>query len=82
LPFARTVFALGQFDVTEDVPTGLVVLHVRLTLQLLAPAAMLHEGDAGVRVPDMGASHVLPFQAAPDTQLDVAELVARSTALL
>ena len=35
--------------------TGLVVAHVRLTLQLPAPAAMVHEGDAGLRVPDITA---------------------------
>jgi hypothetical protein len=41
---------------TADVPTGLVVLHVRLTVQVLAPAAMLHDGDAGVSVPEMVAA--------------------------
>jgi hypothetical protein len=39
--------------VTNDVATGFVVLHVRLTLQLLAPAAMVHEGDVGVSIPDI-----------------------------
>ena len=48
---ARIVFALGVLEVIAEVPTGLVVLHVRLTLQLLAPEAMMHEEDAGVRVP-------------------------------
>lgn len=48
---ATVVFALGQFDVTADVPTGLVVVHVNVTLQLLAPAAIVHVGAAGVRVP-------------------------------
>jgi hypothetical protein len=47
--------------VTNDVATGFVVLHVRLTLQLLAPAAILHEGDMGVSVPDMAA---VPGEAA------------------
>jgi hypothetical protein len=48
----RVKFALGVFDVIADTPTGLVVVHVRVTLQLLAPAAMMHEGAAGVSVPD------------------------------
>ena len=55
LPEPTGVFALGVFDVTADVPTGLVVVHVRLTLQVLAPAPMVHEGAAGVSVPDIGA---------------------------
>ena len=64
---------------TADTLTGLVVLHVKVTLQLLAPEAMVHEGDVGVRVPDGGGAwHVLPFQVVPDTQLDVAVLVANS----
>ena len=54
LPLPTIVFAVGVFDVTDDVPTGLVVLHVRVTLQLLAPATMLHEGDC-VRMPVVGA---------------------------
>jgi len=37
--------------VTADVPIGLVVAHVRLTLQVLAPAAMVHEEDESVSVP-------------------------------
>ena len=41
---------------TVDVPTGLVVVHVRLTLQVLAPAPMVHEGAAGVSVPDGGGA--------------------------
>jgi hypothetical protein len=38
--------------VTADTPTGLVVVHVSVTLQVLAPDAIVHEGDAGVSVPD------------------------------
>jgi len=61
----------------------LVVVHVRLTVQVLAPAAMVQEGARGVSVPDMvGAWHTLPFQVVPDAQLAVAELCARSTLLL
>ena len=50
------------------------MVHVRLTLQVLAPAAMVHDGAAGVSVPDMvvGAWHTLPFQVVPDAQLAVA----------
>ena len=45
---------------------------------------MVHDGAAGVSVPDMvvGAWHTLPFQVVPDAQLAVAELCARSTLLL
>jgi hypothetical protein len=39
--------------VTTDVATGFVVVQVRFTLQLLAPEAMVQEGEAEVRVPDM-----------------------------
>ena len=41
---------------TADVETGLVVVHVRLTVQVLALAAMVQEGAAGVSVPDMVAA--------------------------
>jgi len=66
------------------VPTGFVVAQVSVTLQLLAPAAMVQEGDAGVSVPDsdVGAAHVLPFHVVPDVQLEEATLVARSCASL
>ena len=80
---ARIVFAAGVLEVIEDVPTGLVVAQLRVTLQLLAPAAMVQEVDAGVRVPDRAAAwHVLPFQVVPDAQLAVATLLSSSTALL
>ena len=36
---------------TADVPTGLVVVHVRLALQVLAPAAMVQEEDESASVP-------------------------------
>ena len=52
---ASTVFALGVSEVITEVPAGLAVVHVRLTLQLLAPAGMVQEEDGGVRVPDKGA---------------------------
>ena len=37
---------------TADVPTGFVVVQVRLTVQLLAPAPIMHEEGESVRVPD------------------------------
>src|SRR5687768_3258918 len=55
-PVATVVLGLGQFDVTADVPTGLVVLHDMLTLQLLAPGAMLHDDDESVSVPVVAAA--------------------------
>jgi hypothetical protein len=81
---ATVVLALGEFDVTDEVPTGFVVVHESVTAQLLAPAAMMHEGAGGVSVPDIvvGAWHVLPFQVVPDAQLDEATLVAKSWLLL
>jgi hypothetical protein len=81
LPLPTIVPAFGVFDVTWEVLTGLVVVQVRLTLQLFAPAAMVHEGDESV--PDIcGAWQVLPFHVVPDAQLEVAVLVASCTALL
>lgn len=79
---AIVVFALGQFDVTADVLTGFVVVHVSVTLQLLAPAAIVHVGAAGVSVPVIGPRHTLPFQVVPDAQLADALLVASNCALL
>ena len=77
------VFALGYSEVIADVATGFVVLQLRLTLQLLAPEAMVHVGAVGVRVPDItNAWHVLPFQVVPATQLALAVLVASGTPLL
>ena len=79
----RTVFAPGVFEVIEDVPTGLLVLQLSVTLQLLAPAAMVQEAEGGVSVPDTTAAwHVLPFQVVPDAQLAVATLLSSSKALL
>ena len=81
--FARIVFALGVLEVIEEAPTGLVVAQVRVTLQLLAPAAMVQEVDGGVSVPDtVAAWHALPFQVVPDAQLAVATLLSSSKALL
>ena len=54
MPVATVVLALGQFDVTAEVPTGFVVLHAMLTLQLLAPAGMVHDGEDSVSVPETG----------------------------
>jgi hypothetical protein len=81
-PVATVVLALGQFDVTAEVPTGFVVLHDTLTLQLLAPAAMVHDDDDSVSVPVVAAWQLLPFQVVPDAQLDVAVRLASSRALL
>ena len=67
---------------TFDVLTGLVVLHVRLTVQLLAPAAIVQDEGESVRVPVMGARHVVPFHVVPDTQLAVAVRLASSCWLL
>ena len=41
--------------VTAEVPIGLVVVQVRVVLQLLAPAVIVQEEVAGVRVPDIRA---------------------------
>ena len=82
-PEATSVFAFGEFDVSNEMPTGFVVVQLRVTSQLLWPAAMLHEGDVGVSVPDIvDAWHVLPFQVVPDAQLDVAVRVTSSWPLL
>ncbi len=82
LPVATTVFALGRFDVTLDTSTGLVVVHVSVTSHALAPDAMVHDGDEGDRLPDIGAAHLLPFQLVPEAQLADAELLSSSTPLL
>jgi len=69
--------------VTAETATGLVVAQLRVTLQVLAPAAMVQEEEAGVRVPDAaGAWHLVPLQVVPDAQLAVATLLSSSTALL
>ena len=83
LPVATVVLALGLFDVTAEIPTGFVVLHEMLTLQLLAPDAMVHDDEDSVSVPVVAAAaHVLPFQVVPDAQLDVAVRLASSCWLL
>ena len=50
-PFERIVPAEGYEEVIDDVAIGFVVVQVMLTLQLLAPEAMVQVGEAGVRVP-------------------------------
>ncbi len=82
LPLATIVFALGRFDVTLDTSTGLVVVHVSVTSHVLAPDAMVHDGDEGERLPDMAPAHLLPFQLVPEAQLAEAELLSSSTPLL
>jgi hypothetical protein len=49
--------------VTADVPTGLVVVHDKVTLQVLAPEAIVQVGDAGVRVPDINPNDAVTVQA-------------------
>ena len=46
-----TVIFIGF--VTAEVATGFVVVQEKFMLQVLAPKATVHEGDAGVRVPDI-----------------------------
>jgi hypothetical protein len=53
-PLATCVFGVGQSDVTAEVPIGFVVLHDRLTLQLLAPAAIVHDVADKVSEPVVG----------------------------
>jgi hypothetical protein len=45
----------GQFEVIAEVPTGLVVVHEMVTLQLLAPDAMVHDEADAVKLPDGAA---------------------------
>jgi len=79
LPVATVVFAEGQLEVTDDVATGFVVVHEMLTLQLLAPDAIVHDEADEVSVPlIVGAWHTLPFQVVPDAQLDDTVLFASS----
>ena len=83
LPVATMVPALGVLDVIAEVPTGFVVLQVALTVQLLAPAAMMHAVGESVSVPvGTVAAQLLPFQAVPAAQLDVAVRLASSCWLL
>ena len=79
---AIVVLALGQFDVTAEVPTGFVVVHVSATVQLLAPAAIVQDGAEGVSVPDVGPWQALPFHVVPDTHVADALLVSSNSALL
>ena len=82
LPVATVVFAEGQLEVTDDVATGFVVVHEMLTLQLLAPDAIVHDEADEVSVPVIGAWHTLPFQLVPDVQLADTVLFASSCPLL
>ena len=65
LPLPIWVPVLGVFDKTAETPTGLVVVQLSVTLQLLPPARIVQLGAAGVRVPDVGAMHADPFQLDP-----------------
>ncbi len=66
-----SVWGLGVLDVTCDTPTGLVVVQVNVTSHALAPDAMVHDGEAGERVPEIcGALTAVTviaasFEAAP-----------------
>ena len=60
---------------TAEVPTGFVVVHDMLTVQLPAPDAIVHEDDESVSVPVSDAvwpRHMLPVQLVPAVQLEVA----------
>jgi hypothetical protein len=54
--------------VTADVPTGLFVDQVRLTVHPVPPVGMVQDGDEEVRVPVGLATHADPFHAVPDPQ--------------
>jgi hypothetical protein len=83
LPVATIVFALGQLDVTADVPTGLLVLHDIVTVQLLALGEIVHDDAELVSDPDGGnAWHVVPLHAVPEMHAAVMSRRANSTALL
>jgi len=82
LPLCTTVPALGVLEVTCDVPTGLTVLHVIVTVQLLAPAAITQDVDERFSVPESGARQILPFHVVPVAQLAVAVLLTNSVWLL
>jgi hypothetical protein len=58
LPVATVVFAEGQLEVTADVATGFVVVHEMLTLQLLAPDAIVQAAAEDVSVPVIAAAAV------------------------
>jgi hypothetical protein len=62
LPVATVVLLLGQVDVTADVPMGFVVLQDMLTVQVLAPAAIVQEDGESVRAPVISgfASRTVP----------------------
>lgn len=51
------MFALGHDDVSCDVPTGFVVVHVNVTLHVPAFAAIVQDGFAGVSVPVCAAAN-------------------------
>ena len=53
-PLPTTVPADGYEEVTLEIPTGLVVVQVRVTEQLLAPDKIVQEEGDAERVPDMG----------------------------
>lgn len=48
---SRRPCSLGDDDVTCDVPTGFIVVSFSVTLHVPAPAAILHDGFAGVSAP-------------------------------
>jgi hypothetical protein len=77
------VLLLGVFDVIAEVPIGLLVLHVALTVQLLAPDAIVHEVGDSVNEPvGCTGAQLLPFQLVPEAQPAVAVLLASSWPLL
>jgi hypothetical protein len=68
--------------VIADVPIGLVVVHVRLTLQLLALARIVHVGEEEMRVPDIDEGvHSPPIHVSGAVQLAVTGSDAMSVTL-
>ena len=86
LPLPMGVFALGVFDVTAETFTGLDVLQLSITLQLLLPAGMVQLEAFADSVPEgAGAAWQIPvvvFQALPDAQAASTESCCRVVWLL
>ena len=52
LPIAIVVFEFGVLETTAEVPIGLLVVHVKVTLHVLAPDAMVQDEGDDASVPD------------------------------
>ena len=73
-----SVIPLAVMEV--GVPSGLVMLQFKFTLQLFWPTEMVQEVGLGARLPDMGPGEVLHVlvavsQVVPEAQLAVAVAV-------